>query len=61
MTAIEDAGYRVPAEPVTFMIDGMTCASSVSCVERALLAVPGVQIGGRQPCDGTGHHCRIGG
>ena len=42
VTAIEDAGYSVPAEPVTLMIDGMTCASCVSRVERALLAVPGV-------------------
>ena len=42
VAAIEDAGYSVPAEPVTLMIDGMTCASCVSRVERALLAVPGV-------------------
>jgi Au+-exporting ATPase len=40
--AIETAGYTVPAVSVALAIDGMTCASCVGRVERALLAVPGV-------------------
>ena len=42
VAAIEDAGYGVPAEPVDLDIGGMTCASCVARVERALKAVPGV-------------------
>ncbi|MFD1912079.1 heavy metal translocating P-type ATPase [Halodurantibacterium flavum] len=40
--AIEDAGYEVPGRAITLAIDGMTCASCVARVEKALLAVPGV-------------------
>ena len=40
--AVERAGYAVPHAHVAFDIDGMTCASCVSRVERALRAVPGV-------------------
>ncbi|MBA3911210.1 MAG: copper-translocating P-type ATPase [Rhodobacter sp.] len=40
--AIEDAGYDVPTRPVDLIVEGMTCASCVSRVERALKAVPGV-------------------
>ncbi len=40
--AVERAGYAVPHANVAFDIDGMTCASCVSRVERALRAVPGV-------------------
>ncbi|MGL4290917.1 MAG: copper ion binding protein, partial [Phreatobacter sp.] len=41
--AIADAGYTVPqAAPVELAIAGMTCASCVGRVERALKAVPGV-------------------
>lgn len=46
--AIEDAGYSVPskttasASPTELSIDGMTCASCVGRVERALKAIPGV-------------------
>jgi len=40
--AIEGAGYEVPNRSVTLAIDGMTCASCVARVEKALLAVPGV-------------------
>ncbi len=40
--AVEDAGYDVASRPVDLVIDGMTCASCVARVERALLAVPGV-------------------
>jgi len=40
--AIEAAGYDVPAQTIELSIDGMTCASCVGRVERALQAVPGV-------------------
>jgi P-type Cu+ transporter len=40
--AVERAGYAVPRASAAFDIDGMTCASCVSRVERALRAVPGV-------------------
>jgi heavy metal translocating P-type ATPase len=40
--AIEDAGYDVPTRPVDLIIEGMTCASCVARVERALKTVPGV-------------------
>jgi heavy metal translocating P-type ATPase len=42
IAAIEAAGYSVPAAPVVLRIEGMTCASCVGRVERALQAVPGV-------------------
>ena len=40
--AIEKAGYTVGENNVTLSIDGMTCASCASRVEKALLRVPGV-------------------
>jgi Au+-exporting ATPase len=46
--AIENVGYSVPAKfavptgPVQLAVEGMTCASCVGRVERALRAVPGV-------------------
>ncbi len=46
--AIENAGYTVPVrsagpvDPTELSIDGMTCASCVGRVERALKAIPGV-------------------
>jgi len=40
--AVEKAGYAVPRESVDLRIAGMSCASCVGRVERALLAVPGV-------------------
>ena len=40
--AVEKAGYAVGDSSVTLAIDGMTCASCVSRVEKALLRVPGV-------------------
>lgn len=40
--AVEDAGYEVPLESVEIGVEGMTCASCVAHVERALKAVPGV-------------------
>jgi len=38
-----DHGHPHAAEPVTLNIEGMTCASCVSRVEKALLKVPGVE------------------
>jgi Au+-exporting ATPase len=40
--AVETAGYAVPSGLTELSIDGMTCASCVGNVERALKAVPGV-------------------
>ena len=40
--AVERAGYQVAREPLALDIDGMTCASCVARVEKALLRVPGV-------------------
>ena len=40
--AVEKAGYTVGESSVTLGIEGMTCASCVSRVEKALLRVPGV-------------------
>ena len=40
--AVEDAGYDVPSRPVDLQIEGMTCASCVARVERALKTVSGV-------------------
>ena len=44
VAAIENAGYVVPAAsgPVELSVQGMTCASCVGRVEKALRAVPGV-------------------
>lgn len=42
--AVERAGYDVPkAQPIELIIDGMTCASCVARVEKALKKVQGVQ------------------
>ncbi|MBW7922001.1 MAG: cadmium-translocating P-type ATPase [Rubellimicrobium sp.] len=40
--AIRRAGYEVPQVSLTLAVDGMTCASCVSRVEKAALSVPGV-------------------
>ncbi|HEV2575547.1 MAG TPA: heavy metal translocating P-type ATPase [Beijerinckiaceae bacterium] len=42
VAAVEDAGYAVPSTRTELAIEGMTCASCVARVERALAAVPGV-------------------
>ncbi len=41
--AVEKAGYGVPVQSLELTIEGMTCASCVGRVERALLKVPGVR------------------
>ena len=43
VAAIEKAGYSVASQQVELAVEGMTCASCVGRVERALKAVPGVQ------------------
>ncbi|HEF4763198.1 TPA: copper-translocating P-type ATPase [Pseudomonas putida] len=43
MEAVEKAGYSVPQHNLELSIDGMTCASCVGRVERALNKVPGVK------------------
>jgi len=40
--AVEKAGYQVAATEIELVIEGMTCASCVSRIERALDRVPGV-------------------
>jgi len=40
--AVDNAGYGVPEEQMRLSISGMTCASCVSRVERALKKTPGV-------------------
>ncbi|MGZ9196523.1 MAG: heavy metal translocating P-type ATPase [Candidatus Deferrimicrobiaceae bacterium] len=40
--AIRDSGYEVPARKTEFPVEGMTCASCVARVEKALASVPGV-------------------
>jgi heavy metal translocating P-type ATPase len=42
IAAVRAAGYAVPAPAVDLAVEGMTCASCVGRVERALQAVPGV-------------------
>jgi len=41
--AVQKAGYGVPLQSIELNIEGMTCASCVGRVERALLKVPGVR------------------
>ena len=43
VAAVDRVGYTVPAQTVDIAIGGMTCASCVARVERALTAVPGVE------------------
>ncbi|MCW5664091.1 MAG: copper-translocating P-type ATPase [Piscinibacter sp.] len=40
--AVRKAGYDVPTHRVELQVEGMTCASCVARVEKALLKVPGV-------------------
>ncbi|MGF6327148.1 Cu+-exporting ATPase [Pseudomonas sp. BS3782 TE3695] len=41
--AVQQAGYSVPQQTLELSIDGMTCASCIGRVERALAKVPGVK------------------
>ncbi len=40
--AVRDAGYEMATREIELALQGMTCASCVSRIERALVAVPGV-------------------
>ncbi|HQR77238.1 MAG TPA: copper ion binding protein, partial [Burkholderiaceae bacterium] len=40
--AVDAAGYAVPLQTVRLEIEGMTCATCVARLEKALRAVPGV-------------------
>jgi Cu+-exporting ATPase len=42
MRAVEGAGYAVPEETTELAVEGMSCASCVGRIERALAKVPGV-------------------
>ena len=42
VAAIRDTGYEVPVERTAFPVQGMSCASCVGRVERALRNLPGV-------------------
>jgi P-type Cu+ transporter len=42
VAAVQNAGYGVRLASLRFQIEGMTCASCVGRVEKAVLAVPGV-------------------
>jgi Cu+-exporting ATPase len=40
--AVEQAGYEIAEQSVALQVEGMTCASCVARVEKALMKVPGV-------------------
>ena len=42
VSTIRDSGYEVPVQKTEFPVEGMTCASCVARVGKALLSVPGV-------------------
>jgi len=42
MDTISDVGYGVAVAKTTFSVSGMTCASCVANIEKALTKVPGV-------------------
>ncbi len=43
ITSLESAGYPIPIDTITFLIDGMSCAACVGRVQRALESTSGVQ------------------
>ena len=48
MDTISDVGYGVAVEKTTFSVGGMTCASCVANIEKALVKVPGGNLCQRQ-------------
>jgi Cu+-exporting ATPase len=42
VAAVQAAGYQVPQQQLDLRVEGMSCASCVGRIERALAAVPGV-------------------
>ena len=59
--AVEKAGYAVPREQVELRIDGMTCATCVARVEKALRSVPGVLEAGVNLATSTAQVTRLAG
>ncbi|NOW48378.1 Au+-exporting ATPase [Novosphingobium sp. SG751A] len=53
--AVEEAGYHIPSVSLELAIEGMSCASCVGRVERALLAVPGVAAAAVNLANGRAH------
>lgn len=45
VSTIRDSGYEVPVQRMEFPVEGMTCASCVARVGKALLSVPGILSG----------------
>ncbi len=59
--AVEKAGYSVPREQLDLHIDGMTCATCVARVEKALKSVPGVLEASVNLAGSTAMVSRLGG
>ena len=59
LAAVERAGYAVPRQGVDLAIDGMTCATCVGRVERALAGVPGVLEATVNLATGRAHVLRV--
>jgi Cu+-exporting ATPase len=59
--AVQRAGYTVPQEAVELRVDGMTCATCVTRVERALAAVAGVLEVTVNLASGQAHVLRLAG
>ena len=57
IAAVEHAGYAVPHASLALAIGGMTCASCVGRVERALARRAGRAAGQRQPGDRAQRRC----
>ncbi|RMG56888.1 MAG: copper-translocating P-type ATPase, partial [Deltaproteobacteria bacterium] len=54
VSAVRDAGYDVALSTKDFVIKGMTCASCVERIERALSRVPGIVAASVNLATGTG-------
>jgi Cu+-exporting ATPase len=53
--ALQTAGFAAATDTTTLHIDGMTCASCIARVERALISVPGVISATANLATGTAH------
>jgi Cu+-exporting ATPase len=59
--AVHKAGYTVPQDEAELRIDGMTCATCVARVEKALKSVPGVLEANVNLATSTAHVSRLSG